>query len=388
MQRMNSEINPRVTCQIPMHNRGCGMLGAQAPSFALLFIILLSWVVCAPLAGQTNSLSTLNILQSLKPDDAGSVVAPDSTLAQGADFASNSIRSLGAAPGKSMTNAKRLKTASGALGFSKASTLCFQPGAGWVQRLVSEGNADSAFQSKPASALADTTKARRLPQIVDANDCAPSAAAGNPVLAEQSTLDNTGLLIPAPGQSDASLLYSVGSPQASGGIAPTVSPEGEVGFSLSSSGPAQLTSPDGSSLAPMSVPIYSFSPGRDSERSQASLGEQASHFSTSTPKMGRDRGVGQGSAEWRGPASSATAEMPISSLDIHEYRQLKNICLKEVQAQVAGHASGASSDAAALGMRAGHQATELLRLGGSCELFLSMGRDAAIRKMQQHSGLR
>jgi hypothetical protein len=80
--------------------------------------------------------------------------------------------------------------------------------------------------------------------------------------------------------------------------------------------------------------------------------------------------------------------MPISSLDIHEYRQLKNICLKEVQAQVAGHASGASSDAAALGMRAGHQATELLRLGGSCELFLSTGRDAAIRKMQQHSGLR
>ncbi|MDR3774418.1 MAG: hypothetical protein P4L26_13770 [Terracidiphilus sp.] len=136
------------------------------------------------------------------------------------------------------------------------------------------------------------------------------------------------------------------------------------------------------------MPVYSFAPGQDKGATQSMMGEQTNQVSASTLERERNRVVGEESAGLKAQESSATAEIQISGTNIHEYRQLKNFCIKVVQAEGSGKPIGAASDLSSMGLSRGHEVTELLRLGGSCELFLALGRDAAIQKMQKHKGLK
>lgn len=432
---MTRETDPRVNLGDSMRLGVRRELGRWTSVPISLLAVLLPWAVCAKLDSQTNTLSPLSNLQGPTQSAAGpgNPASQDSAPAQAPPQSSNWAQSPSLNPAALSGSPKaphhRLNTGPGASAKSGPSSLCFQPGVGWMQRPADVQQAGSSFQSPPISMLAGAAGPRRLAQAVDSNDCAPSTGSsaspntGEPSPANTtvlhsaqaqgaasrllSTLDSQpGSLLSgasaakqgppaqslgsvvAPGQGESSSLFSARSPQGPGRIVPSVTSQGYVRFSLSSPGLAAFEAPDASAAPLISVPVYSFAPGQDKGATQSMMGEQTNQVSASTLERERNRVVGEESAGLKAQESSATAEIQISGTNIHEYRQLKNFCIKVVQAEGSGKPIGAASDLSSMGLSRGHEVTELLRLGGSCELFLALGRDAAIQKMQKHKGLK
>jgi hypothetical protein len=327
--------------------------------------------------------------------------------------------------GRAKTLTRRLNNAPGVAGKADTSSLCFQPGIGWLQRPSNMDTANSAFHSVPISLHADAAKARRLPQAADSEDCTPSIAGANASLADLSVPGNARALLSAqslgtaskthstagpqsdsftsssgsanqgsqgpsaafmvaPGGSGTSFSFSGGLTQGSMPITPSVSSVGDLYFSIPSPELATVKAADTTHGPLVGVITYSFSPGRDTGASRSVSGEKSTHVSSNTLEKERNRAIGHESEELRSQEKSASAETPVLAKDLHAYRQLKYFCLKIVAAQEAGGAS----DISAMELSGGHKATELLRLGQGCDTFLAMGRDAAIRKMQKHKGLK
>lgn len=361
---MTRETDPRVNHEDSMRLGVRRELGRWTPVPVLLLAVLLPWAACAKLDGQTNTLSTFSNLQSLTQSAAGpgnpasQDSAPAQAPAQSSNWAQPPSLNPAALSGSPKALHHRLKTGPGASAKSEASSLCFQPGVGWMQRPADIQQADSSLQSPPISMLADAARARRPAQAVDSNDCAPSAGSNASPNTGESSPGNT------------SVLHSAQDQGASGRLLSTL--DSQPGSLLSGAGAAKQGSP-AQSLSSV------VAPGQDTGATQSMMGEQTNHVSASTLERERNRVIGQESAGLKAQESSATAKIPISGINIHEYRQLKNFCLKVVQAEVVGQPTELSG---------GHKASELLRLGGSCEQFLALGRDAAIQKMMKHKGLR
>jgi hypothetical protein len=109
-----------------------------------------------------------------------------------------------------------------------------------------------------------------------------------------------------------------------------------------------------------------------------------SHVNWSTLQSERNRVIGHESEELRSQEKSTTVETPILARDLHEYRQLRNLCFKVMEAQQAGQVS----DILTMELSGSPKATELARLNQDCGQFLVMGRGAVIKKMQKHKGLK
>jgi hypothetical protein len=305
------------------------------------------------------------------------------------------------------------------------SSFCFQPGVGWLQRPPQVNTATRTFQTIPVSELAGAAKAQKLERARDSEDCNVSTPGAGVSLANlvgggdtgltlsgqsQGTASNTpssaspqsdsfasssgsanqgsqgplAAFMVAPGESGTNFSFSRGLTRGSMPITPSVSSEGDLYFSIFSPELAKVEAADTTHSPLVGVTIYSFSPGRDTSASRSMLGEKANHVSSGTLEKERNRVIGYETEELKSQEQKASVEKPIAAEDLHAYRQLRYACLKIVAAQETGGVSNILN----MEISGGQKVTELARLREDCGQFLVLGRDAAIRKMQKHKGLK
>jgi hypothetical protein len=328
-------------------------------------------------------------------------------------------------PGKASSLKRRITQGAGTTSKPVSSTLCFQPGAGWIQRPLPPETAGRAFQTVPFPLLLRSARARTLVGTVDAEDCSasfspidaslasllagtalsstPSAQSNgaamnrfvtaNLKLGASSSLSTSNVsgsagaptaVLPQAGSAELSYSYfdALGSTPLS--ITPSVSRTGELEFSIASPEAGLSDSQATPADTVVEIPIYFFHPGGDSSASGSGSESKLSHVTWSELNSERNGVIGYESTQLRSQESSAATEVPILAKDLHEYRQLRLLCLKVVEMQQAGGAT----DLADTNLVSGQNATELARLREDCGELLAMNRNALIRKMQKHKGLR
>lgn len=311
---------------------------------------------------------------------------------------------------------------------ARNSSLCFAPGVGWIQNAP---DSDSFSQTSHRALLPGGTsiaRERRLPQVVDPNDCTePSVGSNAPsdgplllvnpspslptqregiaiedsrIIAGSQWKESTNSSAPrdrgyrrpttyliSPTDGDISLLMTKESGRRiTLPFLPTISSKGTLSYSLLS---PQPTGGDNASVSPIvDVSIYSFTPGKSAEDTHSNSGERANQVNSTTLERERDRMIGYESNKLRSEEKLTTTEAPTQSIDLHEYEKLKQLCQKVTEAQEALGAAEGNSGASGIGVFGGHEDTDLLRLGLSCGQFLAMNRSTAIERMRKHKGLK
>jgi len=401
----------------------------SGPGAIVIAALLLSWAIPIRVEAQATTLSAINSGQS--QPQSGSENSSRNQLNSSQSSAVSGESALPApgtsaiTPGSGATLKRRLTRGPAIAIPAASSSLCFQPGVGWLQRPQPAGAVTAAFNTVPLPRIIRAARAQKLSGPVDSEDCTVStlaagasssastgAANADPALSAQgagATINASASVSPGPstqappaaaggsktqgrlpsavlqtGSSESSYSYSTGLEATPLSIRPTVSTKGEIMFSIAS--PKQDV--DQAAGAPQStsveVPIYLFSPGKDRSASSSASGERGVHVSQSALQSERNRLIGYESEELKSQEKSASVETPILGKDLHEYRQLRNMCQKVVQAQEAG----ALPDNLTLELSSSPKATELARLGADCGKLLAMDRGAVIKKMQKHKGMK
>lgn len=426
---MAGQIRIRASFKKPTRPMAHAVSILSAFGTALALESVLSCAICIRTQAQTTTLSVVSNGQSQLPGGLAGPTLNPANQPQGLAVPSHNAQPpssvTSAMPGNAAGLKHRVTRGVGITSKPVSSTLCFQPGVGWIQRSLPPDTAGRAFQTVPFPLLFRSARAKTLVGTVDAEDCSasfspidaslasllagtsqrstPSAqsngAAMNrfvtanlkPGTSRSSSTSNVSgsagaltAVLPQAGSAELSYSYfdALGSTPLS--IRPSVSRTGDLEFSIASPEVGLSDSQAVPEDTVVEIPIYSFHPGGNSSASGLGSESKLSHVTWGALNSERNGVIGHESSQLRSQESSAATEVPILAKDLHAYRQLRLLCLKVVEMQQAGGAA----DLAGTNLVSGHNATELARLREDCGELLAMNRNALIRKMQKHKGLK
>jgi len=375
---------------------------------ALALESVLSCAICIRTQAQTTTLSVVSNGQSQLPGGLAGPTLNPANQPQGLAVPSHNAQPpssvTSAMPGNAAGLKHRVTRGVGITSKPVSSTLCFQPGVGWIQRSLPPDTAGRAFQTVPFPLLFRSARAKTLVGTVDAEERSTPSAQSNgaamnrfvtanlkPGTSRSSSTSNVSgsagaltAVLPQAGSAELSYSYfdALGSTPLS--IRPSVSRTGDLEFSIASPEVGLSDSQAVPEDTVVEIPIYSFHPGGNSSASGLGSESKLSHVTWGALNSERNGVIGHESSQLRSQESSAATEVPILAKDLHAYRQLRLLCLKVVEMQQAGGAA----DLAGTNLVSGHNATELARLREDCGELLAMNRNALIRKMQKHKGLK
>jgi hypothetical protein len=393
---------------------------------SVVLALLLSSAICARVEAQNTTVLLGGSGQAQIQNGSGNSASLKPNQAQAAvNSIGGGITLPGKPGGTSGRTAKftqRLNRSSGVSSQGSASSLCFQPGVGWMRQSLSPDTATRAFQTVSSSMVDRTAKAQKLAPAADSMDCGGSSLAPDNSLASLLEGSNTGSALAGksmaasinappsqsgssasssapsgqnsqgalpsailtPGGSGSSYSYSGKPPSTSVSISPSISHTGELLFSIASPQQISINSEAAIQNTTVEVPIYSFTPGTGPAASASLSGETSSHVNWSTLQSEMNKVIGREPEELKSQEKKASVGTTIATEDVHEYRQLRTLCRRLEAAQQAGDVSNTLT----MEIVGGRKATELARLREDCGQFLVMGKGAAIKKMQKHKGLK
>ena len=397
---------------------------------ALALESVLSCAICIRTQAQTTTLSVVSNGQSQLPGGPAGPTLNPANQPQGLAVPSHNAQPPSSVTSAMPGNAAGLKhRATRGVGITSkpvSSTFCFQPGVGWIPsvpchqiqpavlfkqfhfrcyfdpqerrrlsaqltlRIAVHPYSPSHLLSPPAGG--DLPRGSRFPR--KAMGLAMKSLSHRQLEARHfnslSTSNVSGsagaptAVLPQAGSAELSYSYFDALASTPLSISPSVREPGILEFSIASPEVGLSDSQAVPEDTVVEIPIYSFHPGGNSSASGLGSESKLSHVTWGALNSERNGVIGHESSQLRSQESSAATEVPILAKDLHAYRQLRLLCLKVVEMQQAGGAA----DLAGTNLVSGHNATELARLREDCGELLAMNRNALIRKMQKHKGLK